>query len=487
MLDLYSFSLHEAVVSIVAFIVLVGVMVVVHEFGHFAVAKLCGVRVESFSVGFGPRLLGVKYGDTDYKICLLPLGGYVKMTGETPDQITGSTPGTPVAIQLVEKASGQDSDGDDANWSSLANDPGAFTSHPRWQRMLIGVAGPVANFVLAFVLMFFYFGWINEVPRHEVKTTTIEWVVAGSPAAQAGLQPGDLITHFDVVDNPSWDQVNERAAINQGQTVPVTVDRAGQTIALSLHQPSETRGRDFDLTDLGMIPEFVPGPIGVQHVQPGMPAAQAGLLDGDAIQAVDGHAFHTVQSLLSYMQTGAGKPIVLTVVRNGVVLPPIVAHPANLNGWKLGFAPTPIPFEDNPLPLKAATVKSEEFCAENSSLIIEVLGRLFTHKVSMSQLSGPVGIARMAGDAAESKGWLPKLGLASAISLNLGILNLMPFPILDGGLILLLIIESVIRRDIGMNIKERIYQAAFVVLIAFFAFVIFNDVTKLPMFTHFKP
>ena len=460
--------MHEFLVSAVAFIVLVGVMVVVHEFGHFAVAKLCGVRVEAFSVGFGPRLFGVKYGETDYKICLLPLGGYVKMTGETPEPITGN--------------------GEEEAFGDLANDPGAFTSHPRWQRMLIGAAGPVANFLLAFAMMLFYYGWINEVPRHEVKTTTVEWVVSGSPAARAGIQPGDVIQHFDNVDNPDWDQVNQRAALNQGQTVPVTVERGGQLIPLSMHQPGEAKGRAFDLTDVGLIPEFVPGPIGVQHVQPGMPAAQAGLRDGDAIQSVDGHPFHTVQSLLAYMQSGAGKPISLTVLRNGVTLPPIVAHPAKLDtGWKLGFAPTPIPFTSNPLPLNAAVVKSEQFCEENSSLIVEVLGRLVTRRVNMSQLAGPVGIARMAGDAAETQGWLPKLGLASAISLNLGILNLLPFPILDGGLILLLLIESVIRRDIGAQVKERIYQAAFVMLIAFFAFVIFNDVTKLPIFSHLKP
>src|ERR1700744_3350524 len=136
--------MHEFLISALAFIVLIGVMVVVHEFGHFAVAKLCGVRVEAFSVGFGPRLFGMKYGDTDYKVCLLPLGGYVKMTGERPDQISGPA-GAPT--------------------DDLQNDPGAFTSHPRWQRMLIGVAGPTANFILAFVLMVFYFGWINEVPN----------------------------------------------------------------------------------------------------------------------------------------------------------------------------------------------------------------------------------------------------------------------------------------------------------------------------------
>jgi regulator of sigma E protease len=461
--------MHEFLVSVVAFVVLVGLMVVVHEFGHFAVAKLCGVRVESFSVGFGPRLFGVKFGDTDYKICLLPLGGYVKMTGETPDQISTSD--------------------DDRPAGDLAHDPGAFTSHPRWQRMLIGLAGPVANFILAFVFMLFYYGWINEVPRHEVSTTTVEWVVPNSPAAQAGVQPGDVITHFETVDKPTWDQVNQRAALNQNQLLPLTVSRNGQPVDLSVQIPASVKGQDFDISDVGTIPEFVHGPIGVQQVQPGWPAAQAGIQDGDLIQTVDGHAFHTVQSLLSYMQSGQGKPVSLVVERKGAVLAPIVAHPAHPDstGWKLGFIPVPIPFGTSPLPLRVAAAKSAEFCVGNSSLIVEVLGRIFTRKVSVSQLSGPVGIARMAGDAAEMKGWLPKIGLASAISLNLGVINLLPFPILDGGLILLLIIESVIRRDIGVNVKERIYQAAFVVIIAFFAFVIFNDVTKLPIFTHLKP
>jgi regulator of sigma E protease len=123
----------------------------------------------------------------------------------------------------------------------------------------------------------------------------------------------------------------------------------------------------------------------------------------------------------------------------------------------------------------------------NSTLIVEVVGRLFTRRVAVSQLSGPVGIARMAGEAAQTDTWLPKFYTAAAISLNLGILNLMPFPILDGGLILLLLIESMLRHDISIAVKERIYQAAFVVLVVFFAFVIFNDVTKLPWFNHVKP
>ncbi len=451
-----------------AFIVLVGIMVVVHEFGHFAVAKLCGVRVESFSVGFGPRLFGFKHGDTDYKVCLLPLGGYVKMTGEN-------------FSELSEAATGQ------ANEAPL-DDPGSFLAHPRWQRILIGMAGPVANFILAFVLMFFYYAWINEVPKYEVTTTTIEWVTPGSAAAQAGFESGDIIRHFEAVDNPTWEQVNMRAVVNQGQTVPVTVDRGGKIVQLSFHLPAVVKGQDFDVSDTGAIPQFVPGPIGVKHVEPGTPAAQAGLLDGDAIQSVDGHPFHTVQALLAYMQYGQGKPVSLVVVRNGVTLHPMVASPAKLDaGWKLGFQPVPIPFRNNPLPFNKAADKSETFCVDNSTLIVDILGRIFTRKVSVSQLSGPVGIARMAGDAAEMRGWYPKFVLAGEISLNLGILNMLPFPILDGGGIFFLLIESLIRRDIGINVKERIYQAAFVVLVGFFVFIIFNDVTKLPIFTHLKP
>jgi regulator of sigma E protease len=458
-------NLHEVVVAIVAFIVLIGVMVVVHEFGHFAVAKLCGVRVESFSVGFGPRLFGIKRGDTDYKICLLPLGGYVKMTGETPDQITGS----------------------DTSGQRPPEDPGSFAAHPRWQRMLIGVAGPVANFILAFLLMVFYYNWINEVPKYEVTSSTVEWIVPGSPAAQAGMQPGDVIRHFDTVDNPDWMQVGTRASMNLNQTVPVTVDRSGKQIPLSLHIPTLAKGQDFEFSDAGILPQFMPGPIGVDDVQPGTPADKAGLRPGDQIESVDGHSFHTVSTLLAYMQSGQGKPLALGVIRKGAHIT-VQANPAKLDsGYKLGFQAVGTPLRRDPLPFGKAVIQSKNFCKDNSFLIVEVLGRLFTRKVAVSQLSGPVGIARMAGQAAETQGWLPKFGLGSAISINLGILNLMPFPILDGGLILLLLIESVLRHDISVNVKERIYQAAFVVLVVFFAFIIFNDVTKLPIFTHLKP
>jgi len=458
--------MHAFFVSAIAFIVLIGIMVVVHEAGHFVVAKLCGVRVEAFSFGFGPRLFGFKYGDTDYKVCALPLGGYVKMTGEEP----GQNMDLPVGRQ-----------------EAVPDDPGAFTSHPRWQRMLIGLAGPTANFILALVLMVFYFGWINEVPSVQIKTTTVEWVTPGSAAAQAGLEPGDVIRRFDSVENPSWDDIYAHTRLNPNQPVAMTVERGGRTLALTLHVPAAAKDDDFDLDNAGILPELLVGPIGVTEVEPDTPAQRAGLRAGDRITAVDGHAFHTVTSLLAYMQVGQGKPITLTVLRNGATIS-LVAVPAKLDtGYKLGFAPTLPPYRDQPLPLGQATSKAVGFCKDNSTLVFEVLERLLTRKVAMSELQGPVGIARMAGDAAEMKGWQPKFGLAAEISINLGILNLLPFPILDGGMIFFLVIESFLRHDINLMIKERVYQAAFVVLMVFFVFIIFSDVSKLPMFNHIKP
>ncbi len=464
--------MHDFLVTsfrdIVAFIVIVGVMVVVHEFGHFVVAKLCRVRVEAFSFGFGPRLFGYKYGDTDYMVCALPLGGYVKMSGENFSELSDAAKGTATVAP--------------------PDDPGALTSHPRWQRMLIGAAGPAANFILAFVLMLGYFGWINDVPANIIKTANVEWVTPGSPAAQAGIEPGDIFRRVAGADNPDWEIILYRVKLNANQAVPVTVERAGKTVELSLHVPAAAKNDDFDLSDEGLLPQFLAGPIGVQEVQSGMPADQAGIRAGDAILSVDGHPFHTVTSLLAYMKDGQGKPISLVILRNGAALAPIIAHPAQLEGgWKLGFFTVPTPTHRDPLPWGEAVVKSRAFCAEKSTLIFEVLRGLFTHKVSVSQLAGPVGIARVAGDTAETMRLGPMIELAAFISVNLGIINLLPFPILDGGMILILLIEGTLRREISMNVKERIYQGAFVVLVSFFVFITFNDIAKLPFFTHLKP
>jgi len=460
--EIAAINLLDVLITLAAFIVLIGVMVVVHEFGHFAVAKLCKVRVEAFSFGFGPRLFGYVHGGTDYKVCALPLGGYVKMAGEQFSELSDAAAGTATIAPV--------------------SDPGALTSHPRWQQMLIGVAGPMANFILALVLMAFYYNFINEVPAVEIKETAVEWVIPGTPAAQAGVLPGDIIRRFAEANNPGWDKVVEQIALNPNQTVPVVVERDGKPVQLSFRVPTEMKDDGI----AGMLTQFTTGPIHVVSVQAGMPAEQAGLRSGDGIQSVDGHPFHYVNSLRAYMQDGKGKPISLVVVRNGVVLPPVFARPALIGSdWLLGFKPQPPPTRRDPLPLKTSLVKSQQYFTDNSTLLLKVLERIFTRKIAASSaLGGPLSIARAAGDAAESKSLEYMFSLGAQISISLGVINLMPFPILDGGMIFFLLIESVIRREINIAVKERIYQVAFFMIIALFAFLIFNDFAKLPLVEH---
>lgn len=446
--------MHDFVVTVVAFIVLIGLMVIVHEFGHFAVAKLCRVRVEAFSFGFGPRLFGFKHGDTDYKVCLLPLGGYVKMTGENPGE------------------------------GDVSSDPDAFTSHPRWQRMLIGLAGPAANFVLAFLLMFIYFGFINEVPSIQPR---LEWVTPGSVADKAGLQAGDTIVRFGALAHPDLGAVLLGTDEAAGQTVPVTVERKGQEVPLSLQVPA-----DPDAPDAGTIgfPHITDKPLTVREVMGGSAAAEAGLHAQDRILAVDGYAFHTLNPMIGYLAHGKGKPVVLSVLTPQGEQKTLTVHPRPQGtAWVIGIAAEDfgdVPTRRAPLAINKAAGHATDLCVNGSKLIGQMLGKLISRQASVKQLSGPVGIAVAAGEAAETKDWSSKFDLAAEISLNLGILNLLPFPILDGGMILFLLIESAIRRDISLVVKERIYQAAFLLIVAFFAFIIFNDVSNLPFFARMR-
>lgn len=470
--------MHDFLVSAVAFIVLVGVMVVVHEFGHFLLAKLCGVRVEAFSVGFGPRLFGIKYGETDYKVCLLPLGGFVKMTGENPGEAAYPN------VSVTGLPDTKDSDLDHPDY-----DPGSFMNHPRWQRMLIGVAGPVFNFILAFVLMVIYFNFLNEVPN--IPTTKIEWVTPDSAAAQAGIKPGDIVAKFGNTLHPDYQKFHDLAGDDKNETVPITLDRDASTVQTAIHLPGSVDADHYDLSKAGIFVQYTTKPIGIDQISPDSPAEHAGLRSGDKIVSVDGHAFHTVLPLVDYMQTQKGKPMTLVIERKGATLPPITVKPYQQDGgWRMGFLPAvpeDVAMRTEPMSFSKAVSESSAFCADSSLLIVNVLEKVLTHKVSVKQLSGPVGIAVAAGQAAQDKYWSAKFGLAAGISLNLGILNLLPFPILDGGMILLLLIESIMRRDISLIVKERIYQAAFVVIVAFFAFIMFNDFSKLQMFSHLKP
>ncbi|MGB8535029.1 MAG: RIP metalloprotease RseP [Acidobacteriaceae bacterium] len=447
--------------STVSMLVVLGIMVLVHEFGHFAVAKLCGVRVEVFSIGFGKRLFGFRRGDTDYRLSLLPLGGYVKMSGESPGEVS-------------------------------TGDPAEFNAHPRWQRMLIGLAGPVSNFLLALLLMTGFYMMHNEVEAFRSQPANIDFVSDHTAAAAAGLKPGDLITRFDSVTNPTWEQVSIRSAMNVAQTIPVDVKRDGQIVSTQMTIPQPRGGDDFDFDTVGFVPRMQEDPIRVRQIEAGMPAAKAGLKAGDQILSVDGLTLHSVDAMLAFLQQGNGRPIQLSALRDGktfqVELQPIMAdEPDGRKLYRIGFAPNLPPFKIQQLPLPAALKQSVRFNLRYSGLIIEVLQRMVTRRFAVQDLSGPIGIARETGLAVQQPGWQPIIGLMSIISLNLGIFNLLPIPILDGGVIALLLIEGVMRRDLNPEFRERIYQAAFVVLLIFAAFVMFNDISKLQVFSKLKP
>jgi regulator of sigma E protease len=324
----------------------------------------------------------------------------------------------------------------------------------------------------------------NEVPEFYDKPVTLDWVAPGSAAAQAGFKPGDYIASYDGQQNPTWEQINVRSVLNLNHTVSAFVLRDGQRIPLQLPLADDSKGQEFTLGKVGLYPEIQPTPVKVAAVTPGLAAAKAGVQDGDLFDRIDGHAFHGTESIISYLKSRNGAPVNVVVDHNGkatqmTLQPTAVDVPEEGKAWRIGFAGNPPPMRVEHLPLLSATKESAKFCRANSLLIFEVLKRVLSHRMSVDTLSGPIGIAQQTGMAWEMKGWGPMIQLMTTISLNLGILNLLPFPILDGGMILFLLIEGAMQRDIDIRIKERVYQVAFVLILIFAAYVIFNDISKL--------
>jgi regulator of sigma E protease len=451
--------------TILLLLLVLGVMVLVHEFGHFAVAKLCGVRVEVFSIGFGKRLFGIRRGDTDYRISVLPLGGYVKMAGDNP----GEAP---------------------------TGDPGEFNAHPRWQRILVALAGPFANFILAIVIMTVVFMYHHEIDVYLSGAAVNDYTIANSAAAHAGIRPGDTIVHFDNTENPDWEQLTLRSLLNMNRTVPFSYIHDGKrTDTTILVAGTEADASTGDVSSLlrhiGIVPRAQNMPVKVVQVEPGMPAAAAGLQPGDEINTIDGVEVHSVPSLLAYMQDQAGKPAVLDIIRHNQhltlnVTPQSIAGADGVKAYRLGFMPLAPPVHVDRLPFNAAVAESYKANLSSATMIKDVLKGMFQRRVSPRSLQGPIGIGQQVGLAARDSVWT-LLRLMAVISMNLGIFNLLPIPILDGGMILFLLVESIIRRDLNQQLKERVYQVAFVCLLVFAVMVIFNDISKLSFFSKLKP
>ncbi len=435
--------MESFLIAVVSMAVVLGIMILVHEFGHYAAAKWFGVRVDVFSIGFGKRLAGFKRGDTDYRISALPLGGYVKMAGENP----------------LESRSGA---------------PDEFMSHPRWQRFVIAVAGPAMNILLAIALLTGVFMVHYEHPLYLDEPAVVGWVMDDSPAAKSGIEQGDRIVRIDGEQNPTWEDVMLKVMISPKQSVEVAVQRGNDILEKKIRPDAE--GSD-QYGNVGWLPEQ---PVIVTELEPDMPAAKAGIQLGDDLVSVNGTPMRSVFSMIHFLQQNGGKPVDVVAIRNGQHLnfkvTPVQTEDGGQKAYRLGFRAEPVRVDK--LPFAKALDRSLDQNRKFSLLMVDLIHKMVERKVSIKQLDGPIGIARASGDAARQPGWTPLLSLMAMISLNLGILNLLPIPILDGGIIMLLIVESIMRRDISLRIKERIYQTAFVFLVLFFVVVIYNDLMK---------
>ena len=430
--------------SVVSVVFVLGVLILVHEFGHFAAAKLFGVRVETFSLGFGKRLIGFRRGDTDYRISALPFGGYVKMTGETPlDNRTGA--------------------------------PEEFMSHPRWQRLVIAAAGPAMNVLLAIGLLTVAFMVHYERQAFLDQKAKIGYVTPGTPADKAGLKAGDTIVKINGVDNPTWEDVTLNTMVSPGSPVHLMVQRGDQVIATAV---TPEKGPDEQATSPGWVHDEQNI---VGELAPNMPAEKAGIQVGDTISAVNGVPVRATKAMIDIFQQTKTAPVELTVIHNGqsrnVQVTPILVNDGGETYYRIGMTSAP-KIIDTRLPFKKAFRMSLEENKRYSFLVVDLVRKLVRGAVSIKTMSSPIGIAQASGEAARQPGWTPLMTLMAIISLQLGIFNLFPIPILDGGMILMLLIEGLMRRDISMRIKERAYQVAFVFLMLFAAVVIYNDIMK---------
>ncbi len=435
--------MESFLIAVASMAVVLGIMILVHELGHFAAAKWFGVRVDVFSIGFGKRLAGFRRGGTDYRISALPLGGYVKMAGESP----------------LESRSGA---------------PDEFMSHPRWQRFVIALAGPAMNIMLAVVLLTGVFMVHYEHPVYLDQPAVVGWVLENSPAAKAGIEQGDRIVRIDGQQNPNWEDVLLKVAVTSKGPLDVAIQRGNEILEKQV-QPERDAGDQYD--SMGWLPDE---PITVTYLESDMPAAKAGLKVGDEVVAVNGTPMRSLLSVIHYLKQNGDKPVDVTAIRNGqkfdIKVTPALTEDNGQKNYRLGFQSRPVQIDK--LPFAQALSRSLDENRRYSLLIVDLVRKLVEHKASIKQMEGPIGIARASGDAARQPGWTPLLSLMAMISLNLGIFNLLPIPILDGGIIMFLVIEGVLRRDIKPRIKERIYQTAFVFLILFAAVVIYNDLMK---------
>jgi regulator of sigma E protease len=426
--------------TILAFVFVLGVLIFVHELGHFLAARRIGVRVLTFSLGFGPKVLAFRRGDTEYAVSAIPLGGYVKMAGESPD----------------DPRTGRDDE---------------FLSKTKWQRFQVLIMGPAMNILLAIVLMWVVLMQGAQVPAFIDQPPVIGSVADGSPAERSGIEPGDRIVRVSGREVPTWEDLSIAIGTKANREVPIELVRGGKTLTVRVTPDPQTK---YEVGDIGVFPRVHPS---VQAIVSGDPADKAGLKPGDVVLAVNGEPMSLSQQLSNAIARHANEPITITVRRAEEVrdfrVTPVQRGSKGMIGISIADEVKTI----DPGPLQALAMSLERNY-EFGGLIFQTLGGLLTRETSPRQLMGPVAIAQLSGEYAAA-GFIALLSLMASISLNLGILNLLPIPVLDGGHIFIMAIEGLARRDLSAKVKEQLLLAGFFLLMVLMVTVIYNDLTRI--------
>jgi regulator of sigma E protease len=429
-------SLTAFATNTLAFVFALGVIIFVHEGGHLLMAKFFNVRVLTFSLGFGKKIWGFRRGETDYKVSVIPLGGYVRLGGEDPTEVS--------------------------------DDPKDFLNKPRWQRILIYLAGPAMNVALAiFLIAVVLMMGIEVISLREIPPV-IGQVVAGSPGEAAGLLAGDEVVLVNDKSVDSWDEVHFAILTSPEQPMSLRVNRGDETIAVTL---TPSKMPKYEIGDAGLIPTILPR---VAQVVEGSPAEAAGFEPGDEIVAVDGRALSQWNEFVAHIESHPNEQVRVEVIRlkDPVTLTVV---PGNEGGiGKIGVRPG---YFQRLGPVDAL-VESVRFNWDMTRQTFSVLGKIFTRQLAAkSALSGPIEIAALSGAAARS-GFKHLLQLMGLISISIAILNLLPIPVLDGGQIAILLAESLFRKDLSLRVKERINQVGVVLIVTLMVVVLWFDLVK---------
>jgi regulator of sigma E protease len=433
---------------IVSTAVVLGIMILVHEWGHFVIARAFGVRVDIFSIGFGPRIWGRKRGDTDYRVSALPLGGYVKMAGDNPSE-------------------------------ERAGAPDEFLSKPRWQRAIIALAGPAMNILMTVVIFYALFVVVGEGHfRYHDQPAEIAAVSSKSTAEGSGIRAGDRIVDINGVRVANWGEALKRIdGLLPNNDLSVKLERDGTTFDVEVKSSASL--------DIGDALGYPRDPAIIGELVPGMPAYAAGIKEGDEIVAINETPISSWIQCVNAIRGSKGETLRFELKRDGKVLQlsvkPVQGRGPRMSvAWQVGMSPRLDLVYVRLGPVEAVG-ESVERTKNYAFVIAGIVWQLFTGRVALREMSSIIGISREAGQAAK-RGAADLILFMASISLNLGILNLLPIPILDGGHILMLSIEGILRRDLSLAVKERFVQVGMVFLLVVLAIVMYNDILKLPIF-----